>query len=507
MEQRGILVAFAGYLGALLLFGVIGALRTRSLADYILGGRRLGTGVTALSAQASDMSGWLLLGLPGLAYAEGLGAIWLPLGLLLGAWCNWYFVAGPLRRQSEALGDALTLPDFFAARFHAWATPLRLVSAFFILIFFALYTASQFVAGAKLFESAFGMPYGWAVLLGAAAVLLYTLVGGFLAVSWSDALQGLLMLLALVAVAALAWGAVGGFPGAHTAMTERNPALLSPLTDADGAGKGAIGVISLMAWGLGYMGQPHILARFMAIREPSALGRARRMAIGWVTVCMVCSTAIGVLGAVHFEAGLANRERVFLELAQALLPALLAGMCLAGVLAAVMSTADSQLLVASSAVSEDLYRKALRREGVSESHLLWVGRAAVGVIAVAALWIARDPDSRVLGLVGHAWAGLGAVFGPALVFSLLGRRVDGFVVLCGMVAGGTTVLVWVLPSSVLPAVLGAAWRAIERPLGVPLQPVKPLADLYAIVPGVLAASATIGGLTWARSGSASQDAR
>lgn len=444
MTDNGIIIAtFVAYLVAVIAIGVVAWRRTSSLRDYILGGRSLGKWVTALSAQASDMSGWLLLGLPGYAYLAGLESVWLLAGLLIGTYLNWKFVAERLRHATERFGDALTLPDYLESRFDDHSRLLRLVSGIFILVFFTFYTSSGLVAGGKLFESVFGLPYLWAVTAGGATVVLYTFFGGFLAVSWTDFLQGSLMFLALIAVTVVGLHGVGGLPGLGVSLENSNPNLLDPFTTVSGSPLGWIAIVSLLGWGLGYCGQPHILARFMAIRKPQDIGAARMIAMGWVCIALVAATLVGLVGIGLVGEPLqgAESETVFMVLARLLFHPVVAGVCLAGILAAVMSTADSQLLVASSAVSEDFY-KGLWRPNAGQGELLWVGRLAVVAISLVAFYLARDPNSKVLDLVAYAWAGFGAAFGPAIVLSLYWNAMTRNGALAGIVGGGLTVIVW-----------------------------------------------------------------
>ena len=434
-------ITFGLYFIVLLVLGVIAWQRTQNLSDYILGGRRLGSGVTALSAGASDMSGWLLLGLPGYAYLAGLEAGWIALGLFLGTWINWKVTAGRLRTATEQLDDSLTLPDYFQRRFSDTSGLLRIIPAVFILIFFSLYVSAGLVAGGRLFETVFELPYLWAVAAGAGAIILYTFLGGYLAVSWTDAFQALLMLLALVAVVLLAFGS--GDSKLFETIAGQNRELLNPFTDASGQALSVLAIISLMAWGLGYFGQPHILARFMGIRAAGELVRARQIAVGWVAICLIAAVMVGIagIGALPEVLEAEAAETVFIRLVETLFHPVVAGICLAAILAAIMSTADSQLLVASSVVSEDFYKGWLK-PGAGQSELVWVGRGAVIVIAAIAFWLAMDPESRVLDLVAHAWAGLGAAFGPVIVMSLYWSGMSRAGAAAGMVAGGITVLVW-----------------------------------------------------------------
>jgi sodium/proline symporter len=442
-DQYTVFITFSAYLLAMAVIGFAAYRRTRGLSDFVLGGRRLGSWVAALSAGASDMSGWLLLGLPGFAYVAGLESLWLALGLALGTWANWRFVASRLRVYSELAGDALTLPAFFGERFEDSSGRLRLVSAAFTLLFFLFYTASGLVAGGKLFETVFGLPYLWAVGLGAAAIILYTSLGGFIAVAWTDLVQALLMALALILVPLMTFDALGGLGPALARIDAANPALLSIWTDASNQPLTVVAVVSLLAWGLGYFGQPHILARFKALSSEVLAARARRIAVGWVMLTLVGAILVGLAGIPWLDPALsdADSEKVFLLLVNALFHPVPAGICLAAVLAAIMSTADSQLLVSSSTFTEDFYQRFFRRRA-SQRELVSAGRLSVVVIALIAFALALDPASKVLDLVAYAWAGFGAAFGPALLLSLYWRRMTALGAFAGIVSGGLTVVAW-----------------------------------------------------------------
>jgi sodium/proline symporter len=431
------------YMGVCLVLGFIAYRRTTNLADFILGGRSLGSWVTALSAQASDMSGWLLMGLPGLAYLAGFDAVWLATGLIVGTWLNWRFIAAPLRTRTEQLGDSLTLPDYFERRFDDRSRVLRTITALLILVFFTFYASSGFVAAGRLFESLFGMRYQDAMFWGSVVMLAYTFFGGFLAVSWSDVLQGTLMFFALILVAAIGVGLAGGFGDMLATLEAREPALLDPFLGSGGQALGVIGIVSLLAWGLGYPGQPHILARFMAIRSVDEMPTARRVAMGWVIIVLIAAIVVGLAGAALIAPPLTgpDSEKVFIQLATAHLHPVLAGLCLAGILAAIMSTAAAQLLVASSAFAQDFY-KGLFRSDPGRAELLWVGRGAVLGIALLAYLLALNPENKVLDLVAWAWAGFGAAFGPAIVLSLYWPRMTRNGALAGMIVGGLTVILW-----------------------------------------------------------------
>ena len=445
-----LIVAFTAYLLLMVVIGFVAWRRTRTFDDYILGGRSLGPYVTALAAGASDMSGWLMMGLPGALYLTGASEGWIAVGLIIGAWFNWRFVAGPLRVYTERANNALTLPDYFTHRFEDRSKLLRILSALVILVFFAIYCASGIVAGARLFESMFGLPYGQAMLWGALVTIVYTFIGGFLAVSWTDTVQASLMIFALLLVPSFAIAGVGG-PAASLALIEQvDPARLAWI----GAG-GLVAVVSALAWGLGYFGQPHVLARFMAADDLATIPRARRIAMTWMVACLAGAVATGLAGIAWFAqhpelAGPvdANPERVFIALAEHLFNPWIAGFVLSAILAAIMSTLSAQLLVCSSALTEDFYRGFVRPKA-GHRELVWFGRAMVLAVALLAIWIARDPDSRVLGLVSYAWAGFGAAFGPVVLLSVFWQRMTRNGALAGMLAGAATVLLWKQTGSAL----------------------------------------------------------
>ena len=442
-DQLIISLTFVFYLLLLLAIGRAAYSRTRNLGDFILGGRRLGSWTAALSAGASDMSGWLLLGLPGFAYLSGLESIWLALGLLAGTWLNWRTMAAPLRSYSEIAGDSLTIPTFLRQRFRDDSGLIQLVSAFFILLFFVFYTSSGLVAGGKLFQSVFGLDYTWAVAIGAIAIVLYTAVGGFLAVSWTDLVQAPLMLAALIAVPVLTINELGGIGPAVSLVEQVNPELLDAFTSSEGAALSLISVLSLLGWGLGYFGQPHILARFKGIESVGAIPKARRIAVSWTFLTLTGASLVGMAGIGYMDPPLtgADNEKVFIKLVELLFHPAIAGICLAAILAAVMSTADSQLLVASSALTEDLYKGIFRRSAAT-GELMWVGRITVILIACIAFTLALNPESKVLDLVAYAWAGFGAAFGPTLLLSLYWKRMNRAGALAGILVGGITVVAW-----------------------------------------------------------------
>lgn len=416
-----IYAAFVTYAAVLALIGVLGYSRTQNYADFVLGGRRLGPWVAAISAGASDMSGWLLLALPGLAATALAEAFWVATGLALGTYLNWRLVARRLRVATFEAQDAVTVPEFFARRYPASGQRLRRLSALVIIVFFTLYAAAGLVAGAKLFVGVFDVGYVQGLIIGAAVILAYTYGGGFFAVALTDLVQGVLMLLALLLVPVLALRDVGIATGWA----------VSP-----GAAGGPLGAASALAWGLGYFGQPHILARFMALDDPAAAGRARRIATTWTGLGLAAALGVGIVGsAPEFAPLLGNDpERIFLELITLLLPPAVAGICLAGVLAAIMSTADSQLLVAASAIATDLF-------GTGKGALV---RGRLGVLAVlaVAVTIAADPHARVLDLVAWAWAGFGATFGPLILLTLYRPKLSEGAALATLCTGFLVVLGW-----------------------------------------------------------------
>jgi sodium/proline symporter len=431
------LITFIVYLIGVMILGLIAYRQTHNLADYVLGGRRLGSGVAALSAGASDMSGWLLLGLPGALYASGLNQIWIAVGLIIGAYLNWLFVASRLRVYTEKTNNALTLPDFLHHRFFDNSNLLRIISALLILLFFTFYTSSGLVSGARLFEGSFDLDYTTALWIGAAVIMAYTFLGGFLAVSWTDVLQGILMLLALIIVPIVTIYEIGGWETMITRISHIDQTRLDVLKNMS-----LLSIISLMAWGLGYFGQPHILVRFMAVKSVQEIPKARRIGMSWMIVSTAGAVLTGFVGIAFFaDNPLTDQEKVFIELSQVLFNPWVAGFLLAAILAAIMSTIDSQLLVSSTAITEDFYQ-AFLRPNASQTELMWVGRLSVVVIAVIALLIATNPKSTVLDLVSYAWAGFGSSFGPVIIFSLFWSRMTRNGALAGMIIGAVTVVIW-----------------------------------------------------------------
>ncbi len=448
------LATFGVYLLGMMGIGVWVYRRNKSLTDFVLGGRSLGSWVAALSAQASDMSGWLLLGLPGAAYVGGLGAGWIAVGLAIGTYFNWRLIASRLRiytEQAGALeqeGGSITLSEYFESRFEDRSHMLRVISAIVIIVFYCIYVASGLVAGGILFNEIFGLDSTVAITIGVLVIVSYTFLGGFLAVSLTDFFQGALMWLALMVVPIIVVLSIGGFNPLFSGIEAKSPALLSPIGNVTiengnwtaGSSLGAVLILSGLAWGLGYFGQPHILARFMGIRSAGEVPKARLIAVIWVLTALTASMVVGLLAIVYFQNQLSNPETAFINMVQEVFNPWIAGILLAAVLAAVMSTADSQLLVASSALSEDFYRTFLNRDA-SDNALLWVGRITVIAVAIVAYVLALG-GGTVLDLVAYAWAGFGAAFGPLIILSLFWRRMNRWGALAGMVGGAVTVVLW-----------------------------------------------------------------
>lgn len=437
------LVTFIIYLVGMLGIGLVAYKMTNNLSDYILGGRKLGSAVTALSAGASDMSAWLLLGLPGAIYVGGLSESWIALGLVIGAYLNWKLSAPRLRVYTEVAGDAITLPDYLQNRFNDKSQLLRVISAFIILIFFTFYTSSGMVAGATLFESSFGIAYSDALLIGALVIVSYTFIGGFLAVCWTDFFQAILMMFALVVAPIVVIYELNGLSNTLNIIESVDP-VLSDWTK----GLTLIGFLSLQAWGLGYFGQPHILVRFMAIDNVKSVKAARRIGMTWMIISLFGALVTGFAGIAYFHDKpdeiaklVTNSEAIFILITQVAFNPWIAGFLLAAILAAIMSTIDSQLLICSGTITEDFYKKFFRRQA-SEKELILTGRISVLAIAILAVWIGQDPDSKVLSLVSYAWAGFGAGFGPVVLFSLLYRKMTRNGALAGMLVGAITVVVW-----------------------------------------------------------------
>ena len=450
-EKLVIGITFGIYLLIMLGIGWYFYNRTKNLSDYVLGGRSLGSWGTSISAQASDMSGWLLLGLPGAAYATGLsGSVWMATGLAIGTYLNWKLVAQRLRISTQQYSNSITIPSYLENRFNDDSRLLRKASSIFILLFFLVYTASGFVSGGKLFQTVFGVPYKVSVIIGAVVVVAYTFLGGFMAVCWTDIIQGLLMFFTLLILPVVVLIKAGGINEVISAI---DPSLLNPFNAASITGSASsstvlvvISIISSLAWGLGYFGQPHILARFMAIKNPDLIKKSRIIAMFWVVLSLFGATAVGLVGhsvIPDISAYGGDSETIFMLLVNNCVPLILTGILMSAILAAIMSTADSQLLVAASTVSEDFY-KGMIKPKASDRELILVSRLTVLSVAIIALIIAFNPNSSVLGLVSYAWAGFGAAFGPVILLSLFYKKMTKNGAAAGMIVGGLTSVLWPL---------------------------------------------------------------
>ena len=474
-----VLIAMIIYMSAVILIGVLCAKRAnKNSEEYFLGGRSLGPWVTAMSAEASDMSGWLLMGLPGVAYWCGISdAAWTAIGLAVGTYLNWLIVSKRLRRYSEKAGESITLPEFFSNRFHEKSKVIMSIAAVFILIFFTVYASSCFVTCGKLFSTLFDMPYIPMMILGAAFVLLYTILGGFLAESVSDFMQAIVMIIALTLVVALGTAAAGGLnavidnaksiPGFFDFFGIANPQTVDGVQQVvegapqfDAASKyGFLSIASCLAWGLGYFGMPQVLLRFMAIRSEGELTRSRRIATVWVVISLAVAVFIGIVGRALYPTALTTKsdaESIFITLSTSLLPPLLAGFVMAGILAATISSSDSYLLIAASALAKNIYQGICRKDA-SEKKVMNASRITLLVISLIAIVIALDENSVIFTIVSFAWAGFGAVFGPLMLMSLFWKRINRAGAIAGMLSGGIAVFVWKLV--IRP--LGGAWNIYE----------------------------------------------
>lgn len=477
------LIAIFVYLAAMVVVGVICAKKTDNVGDFYLGGRKLGPFVTAMSAEASDMSGWLLMGLPGLAYACGIAeAAWTGIGLAIGTYINWLIVSKRLRKYSQACG-AITIPDLFSNRFRDKSGVLTLISALIIIVFFIPYTGSGFSACGKLFESLFGMDYHLAMIISAAVIIAYTTIGGFLAASMTDFIQSIIMSAALIVVMVFGISTAGGIDAVISNSTSMEGYLsLTQTFDVlkqETGEFGGLSIFSTLAWGLGYFGMPHILLRFMAINDSKKLKTSRRVATIWVVISLAIAVLIGIVGLAMTANGSigdltqSDPETIIVVIANLLaklgpVTAIIGGLIIAGILASTMSTADSQLLAASSSVSENIIRQFFKLN-VSEKTAMRIARVTVIIIAIIGVVIAWDPDSSVFQIVSFAWAGFGAAFGPVVLTSLFWKRTTKWGAFAGILAGGVMVFVW---------------KFIIRPLGGVL-------DIYELLPAFIVALAAI----------------
>nr|WP_307756919.1 sodium/proline symporter PutP [uncultured Christensenella sp.] len=438
----GVVFSFIGYFIFVLLIGFYFYKKSSNLSDYMLGGRGLNPAVAALSAQASDMSGWLLMGLPGALYLSGMSEVWLGIGLAIGSYCSWLVVAKRLRQYSFVAGDSITVPQFFENRFKDNKGVLRFISSAVILVFFTFYVVSGFVSGGTVFTAVFpGMDYTVAMVICAAVIIAYTFMGGFKAVCWTDFFQGMLMLVAIFVVPLAAMGKLGGPQEAINAANNIAPGFLDPFTNTDGTPLNPMSLISNLAWGLGYFGMPHIIIRYMAIKEPRMIKTSRRIATSWNVLALAGAIMVGIVGRLYLGdmfTDAAGAQTVFLVMAGNLFVPVIAGILLSAILAAVMSTADSQLLVASSAITADIYEKVAKKKP-TEKKLMWIG---VIVIAVIAAVLARDPQTSIMSVVSFAWAGFGSAFGPVVLLALFWKRTTKNGALAGMATGFAIAIIW-----------------------------------------------------------------
>ncbi len=470
-----VLIAFILYLCIMLGIGFYFSNKSKKMSDYFLAGRKLGGWVTAMSAQASDMSGWLLMGLPGAAYATGMGNYWIAIGLAIGTILNWAFVAKPLRRFTEVCGDSITIPQYFQNRFKSDSPVVRMVCAIVIFIFFLVYTTSAFVSGGKLFQVVFNIDPNndayskAAIIISALIIVTYTFFGGFNAVAWTDLIQGLLM---VVTIVILPIALIANTPDFSAELLENTPKIVAEGADASGfmsmfSGRSAVSIISDLAWAFGYFGMPHILVRFMAIKDTKEVKKSGTIAVVWVLISLTAAVLVGVLGRAYLDSqntvlDAASMELIFITTVKRLFPSFLGGIFLSAVLASIMSTADSQLLVTASAVVNDFYTIVVKKE-TSEKKLMWISRISVMAISVIACILALNPNDSIMGIVSNAWAGFGAAFGPAILLSLYWKRLTIKGTVAGIIGGAGTVLIWeyILPDSLA------------------------ITSLYSIVPGIL----------------------
>lgn len=467
------LIAIAVYVFILLAIGYYSYKRTHDISDYMLGGRGLGPMVTALSAGASDMSGWMLMGLPGAVYTTGLSSLWLGIGLTIGAYFNYLLLAPRFRVYTEVANDSLTVPDYLENRFKDDSKMLRIVSGAIILIFFILYVSSGIVAGGKLFENTFGLTYTTGVVVTLSIVVLYTYFGGFLAVSLTDFFQGCLMFITLILVPVVTYMNIGVEPGTFVNKVRAiDPALFDIFR-----GTSFATIIGFLAWGLGYFGQPHIVVRFMAIKSVKELKSARRIGIGWMAVGLLGAVGSGLTGLVYFTGNnnpLQDPETVFLRLGDILFHPFITGIIIAAVLAAIMSTISSQLLVCSSSITKDFYLTFFNEEASDRKQVL-IGRISVLLVSAFATFFAYLPNKTILDIVGQAWAGFGSSFGPVLLVSLYWKRMTKWGALGGMLVGGLTVIIWITSglSSYLYEMIPGFFLSLIAVIGISLLTKKP----------------------------------
>ena len=451
MSDIYVIIAFVVYALVMLGIGIMSYRKSKSMNDYFIGGRQLGSWTTAISAQASDMSGWLLMGLPGAIFLNGLTESWIAIGLFIGTYLNWKLLASRLRKMSYAAGDAITIPEYFQKRFFTQKPVIRFACAAIIFVFFLVYTASAFSGGAKLFKYLFGTDYTLSLTIGAVIIISYTFLGGFFAVCSTDVIQGLLMFAALVIVPVVCIIRTPDVSAVQFLNTDGEVIsnYLNLFQNKDG-GIAWSTIVSGLAWGLGYFGMPHILIRFMAIKSSDLIKKSRIIATVWVFITLVAAVLVGIFGYIFLHSA-GNEELLdsFMFLSSNLLPGIIAGIVLAAILAAIMSTADSQLLVTASSVTNDMFN--LFNKKASDKTLMWISRGTVIVVSIIAYIIALDENSSVMGLVSYAWAGLGAAFGPAMLLSLFWKRMTMSGAVAGILTGGASVVIW----EMVPMIPGA----------------------------------------------------
>lgn len=438
-----IAIAFILYLGLMMSIGIYYSRQQKNLSSYILGDRKMGPWLTSMSAEASDMSGWMLMGLPGYAYLNGFSSVWTGIGLIVGTWANWVLISKRLRNYTEVANNSLTIPDYLSNRFEESKNGLRLICAIFIILFFIIYTSSGFVAAGKLFNTILGIPYFESLLIGAFVVVFYTFLGGFSAVALTDFIQGTMMFFTVIYVPVAASIALGGPVPTFDLLSQQGADYFSFMPDSSGTAALLVMMVSSLGWGLGYFGQPHILVKFMAISDAKDLKKSTRIAMTWVLLSLMFSIAIGIVGKAYLSTPLenANAERVFILMAESLSTPFITGIIWSAILAAIMSTSSSQLLVTSSAVSRDLFQAFLSKDASQET-LIRVSRLSVLFVSAVAVYLGSDPNSYIFSIVSYAWAGFGACFGGTVLLSLYWKRMTLKGAYAGVITGGLTVLIW-----------------------------------------------------------------
>jgi sodium/proline symporter len=438
-----IAIAFILYLGLMMSIGIYYSRQQKNLSSYILGDRKMGPWLTSMSAEASDMSGWMLMGLPGYAYLNGFSSVWTGIGLIVGTWANWVLISKRLRNYTEVANNSLTIPDYLSNRFEESKNGLRLICAVFIILFFIIYTSSGFVAAGKLFNTILGIPYFESLLIGAFVVVFYTFLGGFSAVALTDFIQGTMMFFTVIYVPVAASIALGGPAPTFDLLSQQGADYFSFMPDSSGTAALLVMMVSSLGWGLGYFGQPHILVKFMAISDAKDLKKSTRIAMTWVLLSLMFSIAIGIVGKAYLSTPLenANAERVFILMAESLSTPFITGIIWSAILAAIMSTSSSQLLVTSSAVSRDLFQAFLSKDA-SQKTLIRVSRLSVLFVSAVAVYLGSDPNSYIFSIVSYAWAGFGACFGGTVLLSLYWKRMTLKGAYAGVITGGLTVLIW-----------------------------------------------------------------